>query len=224
MNYLSICQELEEVKASIKNYEWELERKQTRAKELEEYKKSIEEGIKPVYVEAKDLIKLDNPIFILLNSEKYFEELRETLLGNYKSLLNDPVTIVQGSWGTFDLKVSTVSWNRRLGESKAIFHKDLTDDYYSELLLELNKINDFNIETEREELTQIENKQFTDETHIGDFNYGTLKGITKFKVAKFEKVLQLLNFPKVIKVVGRVQYVLNEDTKEYELQFLKFGR
>lgn len=224
MNYLSICQELEKVKASIKDCEAELKRKKGRAEQLEEYKKSIEEGIKPVYVEAKDLIKLDNPIFILLNSEKYFEELRETLLGNYKSLLNDPVTIVQGSWGTFDLKVSTVSWNRRLGESKAIFHKYLTDDYYSELLLELNKINDFNIETEREELTQIENKQFTDETHIGDFNYGTLKGITKFKVDKFEKVLQLLNFPKVIKVVGRVQYVLNENTKEYELQFLKFGR
>ena len=38
---------------------------------------------------------------------------------------------------------------------------------------------------------------------------------------KFEKVLQLLNFPKEIEVVlGRVQYVLNEDTKEYELQFL----
>ena len=110
MNYLSICQELEEVKASIKNYEWELERKQTRAKELEEYKKSIEEGIKPVYVEAKDLIKLVNPIFILLNSEKYFEELQETLLSNYKSLLKDPITFIQGSWGTFDFKVNAVSW------------------------------------------------------------------------------------------------------------------
>ena len=199
MNYLSICQELEEVKASIKNYEWELERKQTRAKELEEYKKSIEEGIKPVYVEAK--------------------ELQETLLSNYKSLLKDPITFIQGSWGTFDFKVNAVSWGRRLGESKVIFHKDLTDDYYSELLLELNKLKDFKIETEKEELTQRENNQFTDETHIGDFNYGTLKGITKFKVAKFEKVLQLLNFPKVINVVGRVQYILNEDTKEYELKF-----
>lgn len=219
MNYLSICQELEEVKSSIKDYEAELKRKKVRAEQLEEYKKSIEEGIKPVYVEAKGLIKLVNPIFILLNSEKYFEELQETLLSNYKSLLKDPITFIQGSWGTFDFKVNAVSWGRRLGESKVVFHKDLTDDYYSELLLELNKLKDFKIETEKEELTQRENNQFTDETHIGDFNYGTLKGITKFKVAKFEKVLQLLNFPNVINVVGRVQYVLNEDTKEYELKF-----
>ena len=219
MNYLSICQELEEVKASIKDYELELERKKTRAKRLEEYKKSIEEGIKPIYIEAKDLIKLNDPIFILLNSELYFKELKNVLLGNYKSLLNNPVTIVQGSWGTFEVESSSSIWKRSMGESKATFHKDLTDDYFAELLLELNKLDNFKIEIEKQELTKIQNNQFSDCTAVGDFD--ALKGITKFKVAKFEKVLQLLNFPKVIEVVNRVQYVFNEKTKEYELKFYK---
>lgn len=221
MNYLSICQELEEVKASIKDYELELERKKTRAKRLEEYKKSIEEGIKPIYIEAKDLIKLNDPIFILLNSELYFKELKNVLLGNYKSLLNNPVTIVQGSWGTFEVESSSSIWKRSMGESKATFHKDLTDDYFAELLLELNKLDNFKIEIEKQELTKIQNNQFLDYTAVGDFDFGALKGITKFKVAKFEKVLQLLNFPKVIEVVNRVQYVFNEKTKEYELKFYK---
>lgn len=221
MNYLSICQELEEVKASIKDYELELERKKTRAKRLEEYKKSIEEGIKPIYIEAKDLIKLNDPIFILLNSELYFKELKNVLLGNYKSLLNNPVTIVQGSWGTFEVESSSSIWKRSMGESKATFHKDLTDDYFAELLLELNKLDNFKIEIEKQELTKIQNNQFSDYTAVGDFDFGALKGITKFKVAKFEKVLQLLNFPKVIEVVNRVQYVFNEKTKEYELKFYK---
>lgn len=221
MNYLSICQELEEVKASIKDYELELERKKTRAKRLEEYKKSIEEGIKPIYIEAKDLIKLNDPIFILLNSELYFKELKNVLLGNYKSLLNNPVTIVQGSWGTFEVESSSSIWKRSMGESKATFHKDLTDDYFAELLLELNKLDNFKIEIEKQELTKIQNNQFSDYTAVGDFDFGALKGITKFKVAKFEKVLQLLNFPEVIEVVNRVQYVFNEKTKEYELKFYK---
>lgn len=221
MNYLSICQELEEVKASIKDYELELERKKTRAKRLEEYKKSIEEGIKPIYIEAKDLIKLNDPIFILLNSELYFKELKNVLLGNYKSLLNNPVTIVQGSWRTFEVESSSSIWKRSMGESKATFHKDLTEDYFAELLLELNKLDNFKIEIEKQELTKIQNNQFSDCTAVGDFDFGALKGITKFKVAKFEKVLQLLNFPKVIEVVNRVQYVFNEKTKEYELKFYK---
>jgi hypothetical protein len=135
-------------------------------------------------------------------------------------LLNNPVTIEQGSWGTFDLKVQSINWSNR-GESKAIFHKDLTDDYFAELLLELNKLDNFKIEIEKQELTKIQNNQFSDCTAVGDFDYGALKGITKFKVAKFEKVLQLLNFPKVIEVVNRVQYVFNEKTKEYELKFYK---
>lgn len=121
MNYLSICQELEEVKASIKDYELELERKKTRAKRLEEYKKSIEEGIKPIYIEAKDLIKLNDPIFILLNSELYFKELKNVLLGNYKSLLNNPVTIVQGSWGTFEVESSSSIWKRSMGGKQSNF-------------------------------------------------------------------------------------------------------
>ena len=50
MNYLSICQELEEVKASIKDYESKIERKKSRAEKLEEYKKAMENGVKPVYV------------------------------------------------------------------------------------------------------------------------------------------------------------------------------
>ena len=187
---------------------------------MEEYKKSIEEGIKSIYIEAKDLIKLNDPIFILLNSELYFKELKNVLLGNYKSLLNNPVTIVQGSWGTFEVESSSSIWKRSMGESKATFHKDLTDDYFAELLLELNKLDNFKIEIEKQELTKIQNNQFSDCTAVGDFDFGALKGITKFKVAKFEKVLQLLNFPEVIEVVNRVQYVFNEKTKEYELQFL----
>lgn len=221
MNYLSICQELEKLKSNIKDYELELNRKKARVSQLEEYKKLIEKGTKPVYVEAKGLIKLKDPIFILLNSELYFKELKNVLLGNYKSLLNNPVTIVQGSWGTFDVESSSSIWKRSMGESKAIFHKDLTDDYFAELLLELNKLDNFKIETEKQELTKIQNNQFSDCTAVGDFDFGALKGITKFKVAKFEKVLQLLNFPKVIEVVNRVQYVFNEKTKEYELKFYK---
>lgn len=120
MNYLSICQELEEVKASIKDYELELERKKTRAKRLEEYKKSIEEGIKPIYIEAKDLIKLNDPIFILLNSELYFKELKNVLLGNYKSLLNNPVTIVQGSWELLRLNLLHQFGSARWGKAKQL--------------------------------------------------------------------------------------------------------
>ena len=220
MNYLSICQELENLKSNIKDYELELNRKKARVTQLEEYKKLIEKGDKPVYMEAKDLIKLKDPIIMLLKSEMYFKELKRVLLSNYKSLLNNPVTIEQGSWGTFDLKVQSINWSNR-GESKAIFHKDLTDDYFAELLLELNKLDNFKIEVEKQELTKIQNNQFSDYSAVGDFDFGALKGITKFKVAKFEKVLQLLNFPKVIEVVNRVQYVFNEKTKEYELKFYK---
>lgn len=154
MNYLSICQELENLKSNIKDYELELNRKKARVTQLEEYKKLIEKGDKPVYVEAKDLIKLKDPIIMLLKSEMYFKELKRVLLGNYKSLLNNPVTIEQGSWGTFDLKVQSINWSNR-GESKAIFHKDLTDDYFAELLLELNKLDNFKIEIEKQELTKI---------------------------------------------------------------------
>ena len=212
MNYLSICQELEEVKASIKDYESKIERKKSRAERLEEYKKAMENGVKPVYVES-------HPIFILLESKLYFEELKKVLLSDYKSLAKNPVSLVQDNWHCFMLKSN--SGYIRSDESKVIFHEDLSDDYYSELLLELNKLNDFNIERTAQSLSIIQNDQFPSRKYVEQFDYGVLKDIISFKVDKFEKVLQLLNFPKEIEVVlGRVQYVLNEDTKEYELQFL----
>lgn len=40
MNYLSICQELENLKSNIKDYELELNRKKARVTQLEEYKKT----------------------------------------------------------------------------------------------------------------------------------------------------------------------------------------
>lgn len=219
MNYLSICQELEEVKASIKDYESKIERKKSRAEKLEEYKKAMENGVKPVYVESQEFVKPVNPIFILLESKLYFEELKKVLLIDYKSLEKNPVSLVQDNWHCFMLKSN--SGYIRSDESKIIFHEDLSDDYYSELLLELNKLEDFNIERTAQSLSIIQNDQFPSRNYVEQFDYGVLKDIISFKVDKFEKVLQLLNFPKEIEVVlGRVQYVLNEDTKEYELQFL----
>ena len=195
MNYLSICQE------------------------LEEYKKAMENGVKPVYVESQEFVKPVNPIFILLESKLYFEELKKVLLIDYKSLEKNPVSLVQDNWHCFMLKSN--SGYIRSDESKVIFHEDLSDDYYSELLLELNKLEDFNIERTAQSLSIIQNDQFPSRNYVEQFDYGVLKDIISFKVDKFEKVLQLLNFPKEIEVVlGRVQYVLNEDTKEYELQFL----
>lgn len=219
MNYLTICQELEEVKASIKDYESKIERKKSRAEKLEEYKKAMENGVKPVYVESQEFAKPVNPIFILLESKLYFEELKKVLLSDYKSLVKNPVSLVQDNWHCFMLKSN--SGYIRSDESKVIFHEDLSDDYYSELLLELNKLEDFNIERTAQSLSIIQNDQFPSRNYVEQFDYGVLKDIISFKVDKFEKVLQLLNFPKEIEVVlGRVQYVLNEDTKEYELQFL----
>lgn len=219
MNYLTICQELEEVKASIKDYESKIERKKSRAEKLEEYKKAMENGVKPVYVESQEFAKPVNPIFILLESKLYFEELKKVLLSDYKSLEKNPVSLVQDNWHCFMLKSN--SGYIRSDESKVVFHEALSDDYYSELLLELNKLDDFNIERTAQSLLIIQNNQFPSRNYIEQFDYGVLKDIISFKVDKFEKVLQLLNFPKEIEVVlGRVQYVLNEDTKEYELQFL----
>lgn len=219
MNYLSICQELEEVKVSIKDYESKIERKKSRAEKLEEYKKAMENGVKPVYVESQEFVKPVNPIFILLESKLYFEELKKVLLSDYKSLAKNPVSLVQDNWHCFMLKSN--SGYIRSDESKVIFHEALSDDYYSELLLELNKLEDFNIERTAQSLSIIQNDQFPSRNYVEQFDYGVLKDIISFKVDKFEKVLQLLNFPKEIEVVlGRVQYVLNEDTKEYELQFL----
>lgn len=219
MNYLSICQELEEVKASIKDYESKIERKKSRAEKLEEYKKAMENGVKPVYVESQEFAKPVNPIFILLESKLYFEELKKVLLSDYKSLEKNPVSLVQDNWHCFMLKSN--SGYIRSAESKVVFHKDLSDDYYSELLLELNKLDNFNIERITQSLSVIQKDQFPSRKHSEQFDYGVLKDIVSFKVDKFEKVLQLLNFPKEIEVVlGRVQYVLNENTKEYELQFL----
>ena len=219
MNYLSICQELEEVKASIKDYESKIERKKSRAEKLEEYKKAMENGVKPVYVESQEFVKPVNPIFILLESKLYFEELKKVLLSDYKSLEKNPVSLVQDNWHCFMLKSN--SGYIRSDESKVVFHEALSDDYYSELLLELNKLDDFNIERTAQSLSIIQNDQFPSRNYVEQFDYGVLKDIISFKVDKFEKVLQLLNFPKEIEVVlGRVQYVLNEDTKEYELQFL----
>ena len=219
MNYLSICQELEEVKASIKDYESKIERKKSRAEKLEEYKKAMENGVKPVYVESQEFVKPVNPIFILFESKLYFEELKKVLLSDYKSLAKNPVSLVQDNWHCFMLKSN--SGYIRSDESKVVFHEALSDDYYSELLLELNKLDDFNIERTAQSLSIIQNDQFPSRNYVEQFDYGVLKDIISFKVDKFEKVLQLLNFPKEIEVVlGRVQYVLNEDTKEYELQFL----
>lgn len=219
MNYLSICQELDKMKNSIKYHEREIEKDKSKVEQLEEYKKLLENGAKPVYVEAKEFVKPVNPIFILLKSKLYFEELKNVLLYDYKSLEKNPVTLIQDEWHAFKLKWH--STYTRSDESKVTFHKDLTEDYYSELLLELNKIDDLNIERTAQSLSIIQNGQFPTRKHSGQFDYGVLKDIVSFKVEKFEKVLQLLNFPKEIEIsLGRVLYVLNEDTKEYELQFL----
>lgn len=219
MNYLSICQELEEVNNCIKIYKSKIEEKKSRAEKLEEYKKAMENGVKPVYVESQEFAKPVNPIFILLESKLYFEELKKVLLSDYKSLAKNPVSLVQDNWHCFMLKSN--SGYIRSDESKVVFHEALSDDYYSELLLELNKLDDFNIERTAKSLSTIQNDQFPSRNYVEQFDYGVLKDIISFKVDKFEKVLQLLNFPKEIEVVlGRVQYVLNEDTKEYELQFL----
>lgn len=210
---------VEEVKASIKDYESKIERKKSRAEKLEEYKKDMENGVKPVYVESQEFVKPVNPIFILLESKLYFEELKKVLLSDYKLLEKNPVSLVQDNWHCFMLKSN--SGYIRSDESKVVFHEDLSDDYYSELLLELNKLDDFNIERTAQSLSIIQNDQFPSRNYVEQFDYGVLKDIISFKVDKFEKVLQLLNFPKEIEVVlGRVQYVLNEDTKEYELKFL----
>ncbi len=218
MNYLSICQELDKVKNSIKYHERAIEKDKSKVEQLEEYKKWLENGAKPVYVEAKEFVKPVNPIFILLKSKLYFEELKNVLLYDYKSLEKNPVTLIQDEWHAFKLKWH--STYTRSDESKVTFHKDLTEDYYSELLLELNKIDDLKIERTAQSLSIIQNGQFPTRKHSGQFDYGVLKDIVSFKVEKFEKVLQLLNFPKEIEIsLGRVLYVLNEDTKEYELQF-----
>jgi len=190
MNYLSICQELEEVNNCIKIYKSKIEEKKSRAEKLEEYKKAMENGVKPVYVESQEFAKPVNPIFILLESKLYFEELKKVLLSDYKSLAKNPVSLVQDNWHCFMLKSN--SGYIRSDESKVVFHEALSDDYYSELLLELNKLEDFNIERTAQSLSIIQNDQFPSRNYVEQFDF----------------------------VLGRVQYVLNEDTKEYELQFL----
>lgn len=224
MNYLNICQKIEQLNQEIKDYTSIVKKKEARVKVLEEYKKSLEDGVGIAYVEAKENIKLVNPIFILFNSELYFEELKRILVKNYKLLSDKSITLIQNNWNYFEIE-QEFSLSTREKVSKIIFSENLSEDYYSELLLEINKLDDFSIEKVKIEASQKqEHDFFTDIKSNRDFDYTELKRISKFKVEKFEKILQLLNFPKVITVKVGMRYVLNEDTKEYEAEFSKLER
>lgn len=219
MNYLNICQEIDRLNQEITDYSLVVKKKESRLKVLEEYKKFLEEGLGIAYVEAKEKIELVNPIFILLNSELYFEELKSILVKNYKLLADKPITLIQNNWNFFEIEQEfTLSTREKV--SKIIFSENLSEDYYSELLLEINKLDDFSIEKIKVETPKKqEHDFFTDIKSNRDFDYTELKRVSKFKVEKFEKILQLLNFPKVITAKLGIRYVLNEDTKEYEAEF-----
>lgn len=219
MNYLNICQEIERLNQEITDYNSVVKKKESRVKVLEEYKKFLEEGLGIAYVEAKENIKLVNPIFILFNSELYFEELKRTLVKNYKLLADKPITLIQNNWNFFEIEQEfTLSTREKV--SKIIFSKNLSEDYYSELLLEVNKLDDFSIEKIKVETPKKQEHDFTNIKSNRDFDYTELKSISKFKVEKYEKILQLLNFPKEITVKLGMKYVFNEDSKEYEVEFL----
>lgn len=145
MNYLNICQKIEQLNQEIKDYTSIVKKKEARLKVLEEYKKFLEEGLGIAYVEAKEKIKLVNPIFILLNSELYFEELKRILVKNYKLLSDKSITLIQNNWNYFEIE-QEFSLSTREKVSKIIFSENLSEDYYSELLLEINKLDDFSIE------------------------------------------------------------------------------
>lgn len=218
MNYLNICQEIDRLNQEITDYSLVVKKKESRLKVLEEYKKFLEEGLGIAYVEAKEKIELVNPIFILLNSELYFEELKSILVKNYKLLADKPITLIQNNWNFFEIEQEfTLSTREKV--SKIIFSENLSEDYYSELLLEINKLDDFSIEKIKVETPNKNMTFFTDIKSNRDFDYTELKRVSKFKVEKFEKILQLLNFPKVITAKLGIRYVLNEDTKEYEAEF-----
>lgn len=199
MEYIDVINEEtrlnEQLKALEEKYKAEVLKISTRLEELSKHNEDFQNGHSS-FAFAREYIDVKSPLTILRNFPLYINSLKEELKRDYKQLLTHNLEIQNNAYGGDYHKYTNLvekgygtNYHPNLGSIN--FSRKMPVQYFSDLVIELEKY----------PIKSIETKRFKDESVYFDpfYHFDRLDSILELKIKTNEydytNLLKLVNFP-----------------------------
>lgn len=202
MDYINVINEEarlnEELKTLKKNYDARVLNITTRLSQLSQHKEDFQNG-NGAFAFAREYILVHNPLTSLQYFSLYMDSLKKELTGDYKQLLTHDLEILD-NYGrdkhkyTELVRKNSGGFDSTPNLGSIIFSCEMPVQYFSDLMMELEKLNIRSLETEEQLVKSVHFKPF--------YTFPNLLHILEYKIKTEEydytKLFKLLNFPKEI--------------------------
>lgn len=202
MDYINVINEEtrlnEKLKVLEEKYKAEVLNISTRLGQLAQHKEDFQNG-NSAFAFAREYILVHNPLTILQHFSLYMDRLKRELIRDYKNLLTHDLEILDNHGRdkhkyTELIKKNSGSFDSMPNLGSIIFSHEMPVQYFSDLMMELEKLNIRSLETEEQLVKSVHFKPF--------YTFPNLLHILEYKIKTEEydytKLFKLLNFPKEI--------------------------
>lgn len=200
MEYIDVINEetklKERLKACEEKYALDVLSMTTRLEELSKHKEDFQNG-NSAFAFAREYITVYFPYTILRHFALYIDRLKRELTRDYEQLLTHDLEMYDNAYSgdyhkytTLVKKNTGISYHQNLGSIK--FSSKMPVQYFSDLIMELEKLDITNLKTEEQTVESIDFNPF--------YRFSDLHHILEFKIKTDEydytNLFKLLNFPK----------------------------
>lgn len=203
MEYIDVINEETQLNAKLKEleekYAKEVLKISTRLEELSKHKEDFQNG-NSAFAFAREYILVHNPLTLLQHFSLYMDRLKRELTRDYKNLLTSDLEI-KDNYGRDTQKYTELIRKDPCFDSgpnlgSIIFSHKMPAQYFSDLMMELEKLEIKNLKTEEQLVESIFSNPF--------YRFSNLHHILEFKIKTDEydytNLFKLLNFPKEYRV------------------------
>lgn len=201
MDYINVINEETRLNEKLKvledKYKAEVLNISTRLGQLAQHKEDFQNG-NSAFAFAREYIMVHNPLIILQHFSLYMDRLKRELIRDYKNLLTHDLEILDNYGRDKQKYTELINKDPRLDSSQnlgsIIFSCEMPTQYFSDLMMELEKLNIRSLETEEQ---LVKSHCFTP-----FYAFPNLSHVLEYKIKTEEydytKLFKLLNFPKEI--------------------------
>ena len=232
MDYINVINEEtrlnEKLKVLEEKYKTEVLNISTRLGQLAQHKEDFQNG-NSSFAFAREYIDVRSPLTILQHFQLYIDSLKKELTKDYKQLLTHNLQIQDNSYGGDSTKYTRLvqkgygtNYHPNLGS--IIFSCEMPTQYFSDLMIELEKLNIRSLETE---VQLVKSPRFTP-----FYTFPNLSHVLEYKIKTEEydytKLFRLLNFPKEIYIYNSYDekvgmYKLIGNSYVFHMSFINYN-
>lgn len=231
MDYINVINEEtalnEKLKALEEKYAADVLSMTTRLEELSKHKEDFQNGNNS-FAFAREYIMVHNPLLILQLFSLYMDSLKKALTRDYKKLLTHNLEILDNYGRDKQKYTELINKDPRLDSSpnlgSIIFSCEMPTQYFSDLMMELEKLNIRSLETE---VQLVKSPRFTP-----FYTFPNLSHVLEYKIKTEEydytKLFRLLNFPKEIYIYNSYgekvgMYKLIGNSYVFHMSFINYN-